>query len=147
MLKDKWILTSGYKESDDPRGASIIYCMTPDGSSKAKRQAWHHDYAARFDGGKHLSVIVALGDDLKLPSRVLRSLSDKIPVGERATDFVPIHKGACIIFRGDHIHAGTRGTWCQQFTLHMYLAEVKRKTGVLKEPNRVYFRSSRRRAH
>ena len=92
MFKDKGILTSGYTESDDPRGATIIYCMTPHGSSKAKRQAWHHDYAARFDGGKHLSVIVALSDDLQLPSRVLRSLSDKIPAGERATDFVPSPK-------------------------------------------------------
>lgn len=107
MLKDKGILTSGYEESDDPRGASIIYCLTPHGSSKAKRQAWHHDYADRFDGDKHLSVIVALIDDIKLPSRGGRSLSDKIPAGERATDFVPIPKGACI--RGDHIHAGMRG--------------------------------------
>ena len=145
MLKDKGILTSRHKESDDPRGASIIYCMTPHGSSKAKRQGWHADFADRFDGSKHLSVIVALSDDIKLPSRGGRSLSDKIPAGERATDFVPIPKGACIIFRGDHMHAGMRGTGCQQFRLHMYLAEVKRKTDVLKEPNRVYFRSCPRR--
>jgi len=121
--------------------------MTSLDESKAKRQGWHVDYLDRFDGRKHLSVTVALSDDIKLPSRCGRSLSDKIPAGERATDFVPIPKGACITFRGDHIHAGTRGTGCQQFRLHMYLAEVKRKTDVLKESNRVYFRSSRRRAH
>ena len=144
ILKDKGYLASGFKESSNHKGASIIYCMTPHGS-KAKRQGWHVDFADRFDGGTHLSVIVALSDGIKLPSRGGRLLSEDIPAGNDATDFVPIPLGACIIFRGDHIHAGMRGTGCQQFRLHMYLAEVKRKADVLKEPNRVYFTSSRRR--
>lgn len=114
-------------------------------SPKTKRQGWHVDFADRFDGGTHLSVIVALRDEIKLPSRGGRSLSEEIPARDGATDFVPIHLGACMIFRGDHIHAGMRGTGCQRFRLHMYLAEVKRNADVLKEPNRVYFTSSRRR--
>lgn len=79
-------------------------------SPKTKRQGWHVDFADRFDGGTHLSVIVALRDEIKLPSRGGRSLSEEIPAGDGATDFVPIHLGACMIFRGDHIHAGMRGT-------------------------------------
>jgi len=114
-------------------------------SPKNKRQGWHVDFADRFDGGTHLSVIVALSDGLKLPSRGDRLLSEDIPAGDDATDFVPSPLGACMIFRGDHMHACMRGTGCQQFRLHMYLAEVKRKADVLKEPYRVYFRSSRRR--
>ena len=79
-------------------------------SPKNKRQGWHVDFADRFDGGTHLSVIVALSDGFKLPSRGDRLLSEDIPAGDDATDFVPIPLGACMIFRGDHIHAGMRGT-------------------------------------
>ena len=41
-----------------------------------------------------------------------------------------------MIFRGDHIHAGVRGTGYRQCR-HVHLAEVKRKADALKEPNRV----------
>ena len=101
---------SGLKESGDRRGASVIYCHSPKGESKAKRQDWHTDLDGRkCSDHKHISMIVALDDDgVSLPSRGARDVSKPIPVNAtKATDFVPVPKGAVVFFRGDHVvHAG-----------------------------------------
>jgi hypothetical protein len=57
-------------------------------------------------------MIVALDDDgVSLPSRGARDVSKPIPVNAtKATDFVPVPKGAVVFFRGDHVHAGMCGT-------------------------------------
>ena len=106
------------KESGDRRGASVIYCHSPKGESKAKRQDWHTDLDGRkCSDHKHISMIVALDDDgVSLPSRGARDVSKPIPVNAtKATDFVPVPKGAVVFFRGDHVvHAGMCGTGCAQ---------------------------------
>ena len=90
---------SGLKESGDRRGASVIYCHSPKGESKAKRQDWHTDLdGQKCSDHKHISMIVALDDDgVSLPSRGARDVSKPIPAGAtKATDFVPAPKGAVV---------------------------------------------------
>ena len=89
---------SGLKESGDRRGASVIYCHSPKGESKAKRQDWHTDLdGQKCPGHKHISMIVALDDGVPLPSRGARDVSKPIPVNAtKATDFVPVPKGAVV---------------------------------------------------
>jgi hypothetical protein len=82
-----WLL-SGLKESGDRRGASVIYCHSPKGESKAKRQDWHTDLDGRkCPGHKHVSMIAALDDDgVSLPSRGARDVSKPIPAGRDQGD-------------------------------------------------------------
>ena len=141
ICKRKGWLASGFKESGDRRGASVIYCHSPKGESKAKRQDWHTDLDGRkCPGYKHISMIVALDDGVSLPSRGARDVSKPIPVNAtKATDFVPVPKGAVVFFRGDHVHAGMRGTGCALFRIHMYCADVEYKKDVVPDADRVYF--------
>ena len=62
-------------------------------------------------------MIAALDDDgVSLPSRGARDVSKPIPVNAtKATDFVPVPKGAVVFFRGDQAHAGMCGTGCALF--------------------------------
>jgi hypothetical protein len=59
-------------------------------------------------------MIVALDDGVSLPSRGARDVSKPIPVNAtKATDFVPVPKGAVVFFRGDprargHVRHGVR---------------------------------------
>ena len=98
ICKRKGWLASGFKESGDRRGASVIYCHSPKGESKAKRQDWHTDLdGQKCPGHKHISMIVALDDGVSLPSRGARDVSKPIPVNAtKATDFVPVPKGAVV---------------------------------------------------
>ena len=134
---------SGLKESGDRRGASVIYCHSPKGESKAKRQDWHTDLDGRkCSDHKHISMIVALDDDgVSLPSRGARDVSKPIPVNAtKATDFVPVPKGAVVFFRGDHVvHAGMCGTGCALFRIRAYCADVEYKKDVVPDADQVYF--------
>jgi hypothetical protein len=133
---------SGLKESGDRRGASVIYCHSPKGESKAKRQDLHTDLdGQKCHGHKHISMIVALDDGVPLPSRGARDVSKPIPVNAtKATDFVPVPKGAVVFFRGDHVvHAGMCGTGCALFRIHMYCANVEYEKDVVPDADRVCF--------
>ena len=105
------------KESGARRGASVIYCHSPKGESKAKRQDLHTDLdGQKCPGHKQISMIVALDDGVSLPSRGARDVSKPIPMNAtKATDFVPVPNGAVVFFRGDHVHAGMCGTGCALF--------------------------------
>ena len=137
-VENKW-LASGYKSSDKPCGASFVYCSRAD----AKRpQQWHRDYAASVDGGKYLSIIVALDDRIVLPSVGAENLQTPLPeiVSESTppTARIPIPRGGCIIFRGDHVHAFMRHNGRATCRLHVYAARVARKKDV-KVPGKLYF--------
>ena len=114
---------SGLKESGDRRGA--IYCHSPKGESKAKRQDWHTDLDGRkCSDHKQISMIV----------------SKPIPMNAtKATDFVPVPNGAVVFYRGDHVHAGMCGTGCALFRIHMYCANVEYEKDVVPDADRVCF--------
>ena len=82
-------------------------------------------------------MIVALDDGVSLPSRGARDVSKPIPVNAtKATDFVPVPKGAVVFFRGDHVvHAGM----CALFRIHMYCANVEYEKDVVPDADRVCF--------
>ena len=86
-------------------------------------------------------MIVALDDGVSLPSRGARDVSKPIPVNAtKATDFVPVPKGAVVFFRGDHVvHAGMCGTGCALFRIRAYCADVEYKKDVVPDADQVYF--------
>mmetsp|Transcript_5675 Transcript_5675/g.22329 ORF Transcript_5675/g.22329 Transcript_5675/m.22329 type:complete len:90 (-) Transcript_5675:282-551(-) len=85
-------------------------------------------------------MIAALDDGVPLPSRGARDVSKPTPAGAtKATDFVPVPKGAVVFFRGDHVHAGMCGTGCALFRIRAYSADVEYKKDVVPDADRVCF--------
>ena len=141
MISKGW-LAEGFHAATTPRGSSFIYCKRGR-AGKERQQAWHLDYPQGVDGAEYLSVIVALDDGVFVPcvgdadARV--PLPSVVTTSTPATARVPVPRGGCIVFRGDHVHAGMRDVGVAAYRIHVYVASANVPAATFEPPGEVYF--------